>query len=238
MLAGILAPAALPAGLRIYAVGDLHGCASKLDDLHARIAADWAAGPAERTVLVYLGDYVDRGPDSAGVVDRLMAPPPVPEADVVTLLGNHEQMMLEALAPRAAATTTGFWLGNGGAATLESYGADPEDPRGWEAAVGAEHLDFLAGCALSWAAGDYLFVHAGVRPELPLHRQDPMDMLWIREPFLSWAGELEAVVVHGHTPADRPEVMPHRIGIDTGAVFGGPLTCAVLEEDRLRFLFA
>jgi serine/threonine protein phosphatase 1 len=238
MLSEFLAPAALPADLRIYAVGDLHGCAGRLDALHELIAADSAALPPMRTVLVYLGDYVDRGPDSAGVVERLMRPPPVRGAEVVTLLGNHEQMMLEALAPRPAQGAAGLWLGNGGTATLESYGADPDNPEGWEAAVDADHLDFLAGCALSWSAGDYLFVHAGVRPDLPLHRQDAMDLLWMREPFLSWQGELEAVVVHGHTPAGQPEVLPHRIGLDTGAVFGGPLTCAVLEADRLRFLFA
>jgi serine/threonine protein phosphatase 1 len=238
MLSEFLAPAALPADLRVYAVGDLHGCADRLDAMQQLIAADSAALAPMRTVIVYLGDYVDRGPDSAGVVERLMRPPPVAGAEVVTLLGNHEQMMLEALSPRPAQGAAGLWLGNGGAETLASYGADPDDPRSWEEAVDPDHLDFLAGCALSWAAGEYVFVHAGVRPELPLYRQDPMDLLWIREPFLSWHGELEAVIVHGHTPAERPEVLPHRIGLDTGAVFGGPLTCAVLEADRLRFLFA
>lgn len=244
MLSETLAPALLPDGLRIYAIGDVHGCAERLAALHGLIAADAAAADAlpwpqrpERIVIVHLGDYVDRGPDSAGVIHRLLGPPPVPGAEMIHLLGNHEQMMLDALDPHSEPGSAEFWLENGGTATLASYGADADDMDSWSA-IPESHLDFLRECRLCWAVGDYVFAHAGVRPDVPLDRQDPFDLIWIREPFLSWPGELEAVVVHGHTPSDVPEVLPHRINLDTGAVFGGPLTCCVLEGDRLRFLFA
>lgn len=233
----VLAPGALPPGLRIYAIGDVHGCAAQLGALHAQIAADARARPAEEVVLVHLGDYVDRGEDSAGVLERLLGPPPVPGAEVVNLLGNHEVMMLDACDPRSPAGAMPFWLENGGAETLASYRTSAEDPVPWEA-IPRAHLNLLRGCALRWSAGDYLFVHAGVRPGVPLDRQDPFDLLWIREPFLSFEGDLPQIVVHGHTPAAAPTVRPHRIGIDTGACFGGALTCLVLEGQRLRFLEA
>jgi serine/threonine protein phosphatase 1 len=236
MLAESLSPGWLPDDVRIYAIGDAHGCAARLAALHALIAADAEHRPCPRVVLLHLGDYVDRGEDSAGVLDLLRGPAPVPGAEVVNLMGNHEQMMLAALDPRAEDDVVGFWLDNGGADTLASYGADPRDMRSW-AAVPPADLAFLRKLRPSFALGGYFFAHAGVRPDIPLDRQDPMDLAWIREPFLSWRGILPAVVVHGHTPARGPEVLDHRIGIDTGAVFGGPLTCAVLEEDRIGFLF-
>jgi len=242
MLAESLSPGWLPAGCRVYAIGDPHGCAARLAARHRAIAEDAArrppggAGAEARTVVVHLGDYVDRGADSAGVLALLREPCPIPGAEWVRLAGNHEQMMLAALDPVAEAEVVGFWLENGGAATLESYGADPRDGRSWWA-VPEGDLDLLRGLPGSFALGGYLFAHAGVRPDVPLDRQDPMDLAWIREPFLSWRGGLGAVVVHGHTPSRWPEVLDHRIGIDTGAVFGGPLTCAVLEGERVGFLF-
>jgi serine/threonine protein phosphatase 1 len=240
MLAEFLSPGWLPAGLRVYAIGDPHGCAARLAALHRAIAEDAArrplAGEGTRMLVLHLGDYVDRGPDSAGVLALLRGPCPIPGGASVHLAGNHEQMMLAALDPGAEAEVVGFWLDNGGAATLASYGADPRDPRSW-AAVPGRDLDLLRGLPASFGLGGYLFAHAGVRPDVPLDRQDPMDLAWIREPFLSWRGGLRAVVVHGHTPARWPEVLAHRIGLDTGAVYGGPLTCAVLEGDRIGFLF-
>jgi serine/threonine protein phosphatase 1 len=227
----------LPPGLRVYAVGDVHGCADRLGALHAAIAADAAARRAEEVVLIHLGDYVDRGDDSAGVLQRLLGPPPVPGAEVVNLLGNHEVMMLDACDPRSPPGALPFWLENGGTETLASYQAGPEEAAPWEA-IPREHLALLRRCQLNWSAGDYLFVHAGVRPGVPLARQDPFDLIWIREPFLSFEGDLPQVVVHGHTPAAAPAIRPHRIGIDTGACFGGDLTCLVLEGQRLRFLIA
>lgn len=236
MIAESLGPGWLPPGLRVYAVGDPHGCVQRLAELHERIADDLAEREVERALLVHVGDYVDRGPDSAGVVHLLRRLDP-PGVQVVNLSGNHEQMMLAALDPRATEEVIGFWLDNGGGATLESYGADPRDLRSWDA-VPAGDLAFLRSLRPSFALGGYFFTHAGVRPDVPLERQDVMDLAWIREPFLSWRGRLPAVVVHGHTPAEGPEVLPHRIGIDTGAVYGGALTCAVLEEERVGFLFA
>ena len=237
MLKESLAPGRLPSGWRVYAVGDVHGCAGQLAALHELIAADARARPVARVSLVHLGDYVDRGPDSAGVLDRLLGPPPLPGAEVVNLVGNHETMFLDACDPRAPDGALPFWLDNGGAETLASYGTDPEE-EGWWEAVPHEHLDFMHACKLSWTAGDYLFVHAGIRPEVPLSQQDPFDLLWIREPFLSFTGDLPWVVVHGHTPSQAPSIRSHRIGIDTGACFGGALTCLVLEENRLGFLSA
>lgn len=240
MLAESLSPGWLPAGLRVYAIGDPHGCAARLAALHRMIAEDAARRPVTqqdgRMLVVHLGDYVDRGPDSAGVLALLRGPCPIPGGDWVHLAGNHEQMMLAALDPDAEDEVVGFWLDNGGGATLASYGADPRDRRSWGAVPDGD-LDLLRGLPDSLALGGYLFVHAGVRPDLPLDRQDPMDLAWIREPFLSWRGGLGAVVVHGHTPARGPEVLAHRIGLDTGAVYGGPLTCAVLEGQRVGFLF-
>ncbi len=237
MIAESLSPGWLPPGLRVYAIGDTHGCADRLAAMHALVAQDAAARPGPEPLVVHLGDYVDRGPDSPGVLDLVCGPPPVPGAAVVNLLGNHEQMMLAALDPAATEQVVTFWLDNGGAATLEAYGADPADARSW-AAVPPRDLDRLRRLRPMLHIGGYVFAHAGIEPETPLDRQDVMDLAWIREPFLSWRGRLPAVVVHGHTPAERPEVRPHRIGVDTGAVYGGPLSCAVLEADRLGFLFA
>ena len=237
MLNEALAPGVLPPGLRVYAVGDVHGCADRLAALHAGIAADAARHPAPQVALVYLGDHIDRGPDSAGVLELLLAPPPVAGARVVNLTGNHETMLLDAAEPEAHPGALPYWLGNGGAATLASYGANPADPT-WPRRLPAAHLALLRRGRLLWAAGGYLFVHAGLRPGLPLAEQDPFDLLWIREPFLSWPGELPAVVVHGHSPTPQPVVRENRIGIDTGACFGGALTCVVLEGHRMRFLEA
>jgi serine/threonine protein phosphatase 1 len=236
-----LAPATLPPGARVYAIGDIHGCLDQLQDMHERIAADLAARPVGDATVVHLGDYVDRGPDSAGVIGELLRPwrgeiPP----RVIDLMGNHEEMMLTALAggqddPLAAV----HWLQNGGAASLRSWGISPgDDPRLWHRELPPRHVAFLRGLTLTHRAGGYVFVHAGIRPGVRLERQSRQDLLWIRSPFLHSTEHFEAVVVHGHTPAGAPEVLAHRINVDTGAVLGGPLTCAVLEADRLFFLQA
>jgi serine/threonine protein phosphatase 1 len=232
--------AGLPPDQRVYAVGDVHGCADRLDLMHGAIAEDLAARPVAHALLIHLGDLIDRGPDSAGVIERLLRPfPAVPGGatpHVVNLIGNHEDMFLAAIAggdPRAAE----LWLANGGGETLASWGVSwRAGPDGWRAAIPPAHLGFLRALALIYRAGGYVFVHAGLRPEVPLEAQRRDDMLWIREPFLSWTGVLPAVVVHGHTPEDTPVILPHRIGVDTGAVLGGPLTCAVLEADEVAFL--
>jgi serine/threonine protein phosphatase 1 len=233
----------VPPGQRVYAVGDVHGCADRLAMMHRLIAADLKARPVARPVVVHLGDYVDRGEDSRGVVELLSRPWAPPTADavppqVVNLMGNHEEMMLTAVTSGDAEAAE-HWLCNGGADTLASWRVPRRArPRDWAATIPAEHLLFLRNLALWHEVGGYIFVHAGVRPGVPMARQSRHDMLWIREPFLSWKGELAGVVVHGHTPEHNVAVRPNRIGIDTGAVMGGVLTCLVLEGERMGFLRA
>ncbi|HEX4173630.1 MAG TPA: metallophosphoesterase family protein [Acetobacteraceae bacterium] len=236
MIDFIPAPASLPPGQRVYAVGDVHGCLDRLESVHELIAADLAERPTEQAVLVHLGDYVDRGPESAGVVARLAEGAVLRDVSTVNLMGNHEHMMLAALATGDAEAAE-LWLANGGADSLVSWGVPRSaQPREWPTYLPVPHLLFLRDLAVSHQAGGYLFVHAGIRPGIPLERQSRHDLMWIREPFLSSKQAFGPVVVHGHTPRQEPVVRPNRIGIDTGAVMGGVLTCAVLEENRLGFI--
>lgn len=240
MIEFIAAPAALPQGQRVYAIGDIHGCLDQLQALHQAVAQDLAERPTADAVLIHVGDYVDRGPDSAGVVALLAAGPPVKDLPTINLMGNHEHMMLDALSSGQAEAAE-LWLGNGGADTLFSWGVPRQVKQAdWAARIPRPLLLFLRDLALMHREGPYLFVHAGIRPGVRLSQQARQDLLWIREPFLSAKGDLGGepgmVVVHGHTPVREPVVRPNRIGIDTGAVMGGVLTCAVLEEDRLGFL--
>ncbi|MBV9776735.1 MAG: serine/threonine protein phosphatase [Acetobacteraceae bacterium] len=231
------APARLPPGRRVYAVGDIHGCLDQLVALHAAIAADLAARPVAAPLLLHIGDYVDRGPDTAGVIERLRHGPPIAGVPTVNLKGNHEQTMIEALAGERAAGTD--WLFHGGKPALASYGLDPDGPRAaWRAAVPEAHLAFLDRLTMTHREGGYLFVHAGIRPGVRLEDQAPEDLLRIRQPFLFTEQDLGVVVVHGHTPVKNPVVRRNRIGIDTGAVFGGCLTCVVLEGATLGFVTA
>ena len=171
------------------------------------------------------------------MVERIAGPPPVGGAKVVNLIGNHEEMMLAALT--GDTPSVNLWRLNKGEASLRSWGADPgAPPAEWARALPPRHRATLEGLSLMHRAGEYLFVHAGVRPLVPIERQDRFDLLWIREPFLSWDEPFGCVVVHGHTPMIDPVVRANRIGIDTGAVIGGPLTCAILEGDRVAFLTA
>jgi serine/threonine protein phosphatase 1 len=238
MIDFIPAPASLPPHQRVYAIGDVHGCLDRLEALHDLIAEDLTARPTDEAVLVHLGDYVDRGADSAGVV-ALLANGAAPAAlPIVNLMGNHEHMMLAAVATGETEATE-LWLANGGADSLLSWGVPRSaQPKEWPSYLPKAHLMFLRDLALRHAAGGYLFVHAGIRPGIPLERQSRHDLMWIREPFLSFQDAFGPVVVHGHTPRQEPVVRPNRIGIDTGAVMGGVLTCAVLEEDRLGFITA
>ena len=243
MMTMSLAPATLPAGQRVYAVGDVHGCADRLAVMHRLIADDLAARPIGDVTLIHLGDYIDRGENSAGVLDRLMTPWTAPSTAVaaprlIHLMGNHEQMMLAAL-DEGDTDTVLQWLSNGGSDTLASWGVPRRArPRDWPRNIPAAHIAFLRGLAVQHQQGGYVFVHAGLRPGVPLERQSRHDMLWIREPFLSWQGELPGVVVHGHTPEHDVVKRTNRIGVDTGAVMGGVLTCVVLEEDRMGLLRA
>lgn len=236
----------VPAGTRVYAIGDTHGCAAQSSALHQAILTDCAtadaAMPARRRVVVYLGDYVDRGPDTRALLDLLIETP-LAGFESIHLMGNHDALMRDVL---DGTGDVALWLGNGGVAALRSYGVAGDSLRdaatsaslsaGLVAHVPATHRRFLAGLRLSHIEGDYMFVHAGVNPARPLEAQEAHDLLWIREPFLSAAGDLGKVIVHGHTPERTPQVRENRIGIDTGACYGGPLTALVLEGDSGRFL--
>jgi serine/threonine protein phosphatase 1 len=228
-----------PDGMRLYAIGDIHGCADHLDRLLDKIAAEErASGPAR---LIFLGDYVDRGPDSRGVIDRLVEIRRS-RPQTIFLKGNHEAVFLDFLADPYEMRD---WLDWGGADTLRSYGVDnvaartPDDLADeMTSRLPAEHVAFLKGLELTFTAGDYLFVHAGVRPGVPLESQAERDLLWIRGEFHHAPPEArpEKVVVHGHHPLRKPLDAGWRIDVDTGACFGGRLTAVVLEGDGRRFL--
>ena len=228
--------ARVPEGTRVYAIGDIHGRSDLLGALHGMIRADAAESRAERNVIVYLGDYVDRGMDSRGVIDAIIAPDD-DGFERVCLKGNHEDLMLTFLDDHAAAPN---WFFNGGLATLASYGVSPRTDTAamrlshdvqlaLRDAIPPAHLAFLRSLALHHAEGDYLFVHAGVRPGVALADQDPFDLMWIRDAFLDARGDHGQVVVHGHSIAPEPVDAGNRVGIDTGAYFSGVLTCLVLQ---------
>lgn len=234
-----LQEARLPPGLRLYAIGDVHGRADLLEQLHAMIEADLHSAP-ERRVILYLGDYIDRGPDSATVIERLCRHR-IPNTEAVVLLGNHEAMMLEFLdAPYGAS----LWLANGGDATLSSYKVrvphSADDflltQRALRGVLPRHHLNFLQNLAVQVRFGDYLFVHAGIKPGLPLDRQSREQMIWIRDAFLDSEADHGVIVVHGHTIVHEVEWRSNRIGIDTGAYTTGHLTALVLEDGERRLL--
>lgn len=238
------ANAAVPEGVRVYAVGDIHGRIDLLVDVQRQILDDANRSPAPASpIVVYLGDYIDRGLNSREVIDRLIDSP-LPGFETVTLRGNHDQFLLDFLDNPACGEA---WLKYGGDATLYSYGVLP--PADFAAAdslaslrdqlleaVPARHVSFLANCQLAYESGDYLFVHAGVDPAKSLARQNARDLMWIRDKFLKHDADLGKVVVHGHSVSDQPDIRGNRIGIDTGACYSNRLTCLVLEGRARRFL--
>lgn len=238
--ASATAPAATPGGMRIFVVGDLHGRADLLDDLARRIENDLKSAPAN-VATVFLGDYIDRGPQSAAVLDRLSRGAfPTP---IVALRGNHEQTMLDAFDDESVFEA---WRQLGGLETLVSYGVDVSQlmrGQGYEAAraqtlekTPATHREFLNSLPLRHELGDYFFCHAGVRPGVPLARQAAADLLWIRHEFLDSSAFHGKMIVHGHTPVSKPDIRPNRINIDTGAYATGVLSCLVLEGATRRVI--
>ena len=237
-----LTPAASTSGRLVYAVGDIHGRLDLLQRMIAVITADSIQTKTrERPLVVFLGDYIDRGAESRGVIDQIIDLRSQARFEVRCLKGNHEQALLQFL------DDPGFgpsWVGHGGGPSLMSYGIAPpqmrSDEEGWEAtriAFGAalppHHLDFFQGLELCLVVGDYLFVHAGVRPGVPLEHQAEQDLLWIRGDFLNDPNGFEKMVVHGHTPVDRPYIGRSRIAVDTGAYATGLLTAArLIDRDR------
>jgi serine/threonine protein phosphatase 1 len=231
----------VPSGRRIYAVGDIHGRADLLSDLLMRIDDDLRTRPIADSIQVFLGDYIDRGPNSRQVIDLLIARQQ--RCDVLFLKGNHEDCALQFLSDP---TVLPEWQSIGGLNTLLSYGVmttDRDDPKSQHKvstalrqAMPNSHRRFIEGLALSFACGDFFFVHAGARPGIPLQRQSQRDLLWIRDDFLLCEEDLGMIVVHGHTPMYKPDIRSNRINIDTGAYATGRLTCLVLEGDDMGFL--
>jgi serine/threonine protein phosphatase 1 len=233
-----------PPGSRAYAIGDVHGRLDLMEDLLERIESDNRARGAARTWLVFLGDLVDRGPDSRGVIERLACRPPA-FARNIFIKGNHEEYFLGVL--EGDDSIVQHWLSYGGTECAESYGVTS----GWmlNAApaqimerlieeVPPEHVRFLSEMADSFRFGDYLFVHAGIRPGIELDRQSSKDLRWIREGFLDDLSDHGVMVVHGHTIVERPEEHPNRIAIDTGAYRYGALTAIGLEGSDRWFIEA
>lgn len=234
-------PPAVGPGTRLYCIGDIHGRRDLLQDLHEKIVADAAGFDGTRKV-VYLGDYIDRGMQSREVMDELIDQP-LAGFEAVYLLGNHEQTLLDFLQyPKEAAG----WLAWGGRETLASYGVplprefQPPDVMTLrdelQARIAERHLEFLRRLPLTHVEGGYLFVHAGIRPGVPLQDQSDSDLLWIRRDFTESTASHGFVVVHGHSISEEVEMHPNRIGIDTGAFYTGVLTCLVLEGTDHRLL--
>jgi serine/threonine protein phosphatase 1 len=235
-------PASVPAGQRVYAIGDVHGRLDLLDQLIATIEADDASRGVAETTVILLGDLIDRGPDSAGVIDRALAW--ATQRRVRCLAGNHEEMLLRSF---GQIDVLRHFLRFGGRETLLSYalGRDAYDRMSLQDIQASlprllppEHLAFLKGMEDWIAIGDYLFVHAGIRPGVPIEEQRPVDLRWIREPFLDDAEDHGAIVVHGHTICEQVEERSNRIGIDTGAFRSGRLTALGLEGPSRWYLTA
>jgi serine/threonine protein phosphatase 1 len=231
----------IPNGMRVYAIGDVHGRVDLLNAVFERIDATLRDFPIEQSVQILLGDYIDRGPNSREVIDTLIARRK--QHAIVCLKGNHESYAVQLLSDPSVLAE---WTQYGGIQTLLSYGVKPStrsDPhpaedivRAFREALPATHRRFLEGLALSFTCGDFFFTHAGVRPGIPLSQQREHDLLWIREDFMLHEEDFGKIIVHGHTPAREPEVRPNRINIDTGAYATGRLTCLVLQADRRVFI--
>jgi serine/threonine protein phosphatase 1 len=228
----------LPEGIRVYAVGDIHGRADLLKQMFTVIDADIARNPVARPIEVFLGDYIDRGPDSAQTLDLLIERGLYRET--VFLKGNHEAYFLEVLRNPAKLED---WRQFGGLQTLMSYGIRPTlSPDASEQAdlinaltdiMPADHLTFLRSLKPSFVCGDFFFVHAGVRPGIPLNEQQETDLLWIRNEFLDSEENFGKFIVHGHTPVREPDIRSTRINIDTGAYATGNLTLLTIQGNSM-----
>ena len=234
-----------PVAMVVYAIGDIHGRLDLLDRIQQRIADDAARRPAGRRQVVYLGDYVSRGPDSPGVVDRVREW--LPDGfERITLKGNHEDLLMRFL--DGEIDTGRHWLDYGGLEAMAAYGVAIADREARDdasvIALGEDlagripecHLEFFRALQISHSAGDYFFVHGGIKPGVPLPEQSARDCLWIRTTFLNSMADHGAMVVHGHSISEQPEIRHNRIGIDTGAYRSGVLTCLVLDGETRTFL--
>lgn len=238
----VTSPPSLPDDTRLYCVGDIHGRHDLLVEVLDRIKLD-VNGFSGRVVIVFLGDFIDRGMHSREVIEILLNSS-WPSVEYVYLRGNHEQTFLAFLQEESVGRS---WLSFGGQATLASYGVHlAKIPTKREEflriqqelreKVPHSHLDFLIKTTISFEIGSYFFVHAGIRPGYPISRQNPEDIMWIRDEFLNSKKQFEKIVVHGHTVTGDPEFLPNRINLDTGAYATGVLTCLVLEADQQRLI--
>ena len=231
----------LPAELRIYAIGDIHGRLDLLNELLARITSDVALRPTTTPLYVFLGDYIDRGPSSRETIDRLIEHGKAHES--VFLKGNHELIAIKCLSDRGLFDQ---WLRLGGLETLVSYGVPAETlangkqiaelQSAFHSALPQAHFRFFRDLKNSFECGDFFFAHAGVKPNVELSRQKENDLLWIRGEFLTSKDDFGKIIVHGHTPTREIEVGPNRINIDTGAFATGRLSCLVLEGEELSVI--
>lgn len=228
----------MPAGVWLAAIGDIHGQLDPLNRLLSRIEAISAESSARRKILVFVGDFIDRGLKSRQVIDRMIAG--FPGFETWCLRGNHDETLLQFLDDAAVAES---WRNYGGLETLASYGVGRTKTGDWKdtqaelrAKLPPEHLRFFQGLQMRFQIGDYIFVHAGLRPGIPLEAQSDQDLMWIRDDFLNSRADFGGLVVHGHTPKPEPDVRPNRIGIDTGAYMTGVLTALILSGDTRLFI--
>jgi serine/threonine protein phosphatase 1 len=235
-------PPRIPRGYRAYAIGDVHGRLDLLDQLLVKVERDAERQPARKSLLVFLGDLIDRGPDSRGVVERLRTYESN-RLQLHFLAGNHEEVLLRLLAGERGILDN--WLKFGGAECLRSYGTDPASLAGLserqalavvQRSIPADHARFIGGFVDTLKIGDYLFVHAGIRPGLDLSLQSQTDLRWIRSPFLDCDDDHGVIVVHGHTISETVDERSNRIGIDTGAYRTGLLSALAVEGERRWFL--
>ena len=227
--------------LRIYAVGDVHGRSDLLQRMLDAIDMTLVTHPVENVVQVFLGDYIDRGPNSREVIETLLARRR--RHAMICLKGNHESY---ALAFLSDPTLWSEWRRIGGLNTLLSYGIQPtatDDPieqlkiaEAFSDVLPESHRRFLLGLPLSFTCGDFFFAHAGARPGIPLAHQREQDLLWIRDDFLLHEEAFDKIVVHGHTPSKKVDIRSNRINIDTGAYATGRLTCLVLQGDQMSVI--
>ncbi len=238
--------------MRIYAIGDVHGCLEEMNALLDLIQDDLTSNPIKKHRIIFVGDFVDRGPDCKGVVERLIQLT-AENKNITCLFGNHDEKLLHALKPMKEELFKKYFQ-YGGAETLLSYGFSETElgivqsgdysptlakalAKSVKKRLPESHIKFLESLPRQVSEGDYFFCHAGVNPNEPFNQQKDHDLIWMREPFLSWDKPLEKVVVHGHTKIDEPDIRVNRINIDTSCVFGEALTAVVLEGTEFRFLY-
>ena len=233
----------IPDNLRVYVIGDVHGCADLLDDMADQVHRHRQESPRDRTIVIMLGDYVDRGSDSFLVVDKLLSG--LFQTETVLLKGNHEAVLLDFLDGKLPLA---YWSRVGGIETIESYrrrrpdlrhtfeASDPDAHAKFAQLIPDSHMAFFRNLPISISIGDFFFCHAGVKPGVALTLQRQDDLLWIRDEFLDSRTDFGKIVVHGHTPAPDVEILPNRINVDTGAYRTGCLSCVALDENGYTIL--